>query len=203
MKLYYMPGACSLASHIALREIGADFSLEKVDVKEQKTESGEDFTAVNPNGYVPALRFDDDDILTEGVAVLQFLGEQNPDAKLLPASGTRERARVNQHLSFIGSELHKAYSPFFANKLEGEARTIAEAKVAKRMGHLETLLADGRNYLTGDQFTIADAYLFVVANWSSLVNIDLDQWPNIASFVKRVAARPTAQAAMKAEGLLQ
>ncbi len=203
MKLYYMPGACSLASHIALREIGADFVLEKVDVKEQKTESGEDFSSVNPNGYVPALRFDDDEILTEGVAVLQFLGEQNPDAKILPATGTRERARVNQHLSFIGSELHKAFAPFFASNFEGEARTAAEVKLAKRMDYIETQFADGRAYLTGDQFTIADAYLFVVANWSSLVGIELGQWPNVSSFTKRVAARPTVEAAMKAEGILQ
>jgi glutathione S-transferase len=203
MKLYYMPGACSLASHITLREVSADFSLEKVNVKEQKTESGEDYSKVNPNGYVPSLRFDDGDILNEGVAVLQFLGEQYPDAKLFPAPGTRERARVVQHLSFIGSELHKAFAPLFADTLEGEARAAAEAKVAKRMGYIENLLADGRAFLTGDQFTIADAYLFVVANWTNFVNIDLGQWPNVASFAKRVAARPTVEAAMKAEGLLQ
>jgi glutathione S-transferase len=203
MKLYYLPGACSLASHIVLREIGADFSLEKVNVKEQKTESGEDYAKVNPNGYVPALRFDDGDVLNEGVAVLQFLAEQHPDAKLLPAPGTRERATVVQYLSFVGSELHKAFSPFFTETLEGEARAAAEAKVAKRMGYIENLLSDGRAYLTGDQFTIADAYLFVVANWTNFVDIDLGQWPNVASFAKRVAARPTVEASMKAEGLLQ
>ena len=203
MKLYYKPGACSLASHITLHEAGADFSIEKVDTKEQTTESGEDYAAVNPNGYVPALRLDGGDVLTEGPAILQFLADQYSSAALTPEAGTLERARVQQHLSYVGSELHKAFSPFFAGPLEGDARKAAEANLAKRMNYIETIFADGRAHLLGDQFTIADAYLFVVASWSPHVGVDLGQWPNIARFVARVASRPSTEAAMRAEGLIQ
>ncbi len=203
MKLYYKPGACSLASHIALRETGADFSIEKVDTKEKKTESGEDYWRVNPNGYVPALRLDSDDIITEGPAVLQYIADQKPGANLAPPAGTLERARVQQYLNFVGSELHNAFSPFFGGELDDAARKKTEAGVAKRMAYLESELDDGRDYLLGDQFTVADAYLFVVANWSNHVGVDLGQWPNIARFVGRVAKRPAVQDALRAEGLLQ
>lgn len=204
MKLYYKPGACSLASHIALNEAGAKFSLEKVDTKEKRTESGEDFSKVNPNGYVPALKLDSGDILTEGPAILQYIADTNNAADLAPPNGTVERARVNGYLNFIGSELHKAFSPFFgATPLEGEARKAAEANVAKRFDYLEKELSDGRAFLTGGQFTIADAYLFVVANWSNFVKIDLKRWPHIAAFVARVGERPTVQKALQSEGLLQ
>ncbi|MEM9617495.1 MAG: glutathione transferase GstA [Pseudomonadota bacterium] len=204
MKLYYKPGACSLASHIALTEAGATFDIEKVDTKEQKTEHGEDFSKVSPNGYVPALKLDSGDILTEGPAILQFIADTNKGANLAPEGGTIERARINQYLNFIGTELHKAFSPFFsATGLEGEARQNAEAAVAKRFDYLEEVLSDGHTYLTGEQFTIADAYMFVVSNWSNFVGIDLKQWPNIAAFVGRVAARPAVKKAMGAEGLLK
>jgi glutathione S-transferase len=203
MKLYYSPGACSLASHIALIEAGAQFEIDKVDTKEQKTESGENFSEINPNGYVPALRLDNGEILTEGAAVLQFIADTFPDAKLAPAGGALERARLQEKLVFISSELHKAFSPFFAETLEGAAREAALAKLAKRLNHIETQLSDGRAFLTGDQFTIADAYLFVVASWTRPLQIDLDQWPNVAAFVTRIAERPSAQAAMRAEGLIK
>ena len=204
MKLYFKPGACSLASHIALTEAGAAFDIEKVDTKEQRTESGEDYSAINPNGYVPALKTDSGDILTEGPAILQYIADTNKAANLAPEGGTIERARVNQFLSFVSSELHTAFSPFFApDGLQGEARVNAEAKVAKRFNYLENILSDNRQYLTGDQFTIADAYLFVVSNWSNFLEIDLKQWPNVAAFVERVAARPSVQKALNAEGLLK
>lgn len=203
MKLYYKPGACSLASHIALTEAGASFDIEKVDTAAKRTESGKDYTTVNPNGYVPALELDNGDIITEGPAILQFIADTNKAASLAPEGGTVERARVNQHLNYVGSELHKAFSPFFGPELDGDARKAAEAGVAKRFDYLDNVLSDGREYITGDTFTIADSYLFVVSNWSNFVGIDLKKWPNVAAFVARVAARPAAQKAMGVEGLLK
>ena len=203
MKLYYKQGACSLASHIALIEAGADFSIEKVDTKEKRTASGEDFLKISPNGYVPALKLDSGDILNEGPAILQFIADTNKGANLAPENGTVERARVNALLNFVGSELHKAFSPLFATPSpEGAARDALVANVAKRFDYLESVLADGRQFLTGDQFTIADAYYFVVANWTNFVGIDLGQWPKTAAFAARVAARPAVQKALVAEGLL-
>ncbi len=203
MKLYYKPGACSLASHIALNEAGVKFDIEKVDTKEKRTESGENFLKVSPNGYVPALTLDSGDILNEGPAILQYIADTNKGAKLAPENGTVERARVNALLNFVGSELHKAFSPLFAaSETEGPARDALVANVAKRFDYLESVLADGRTFLTGDQFTIADAYYFVVSNWSSFVGIDLANWPKTKAFVARVAARPAVQKSMTAEGLL-
>lgn len=203
MKLYYKPGACSLASHIALTEAGASFDVEEVDTKEKRTESGKDYLAINPNGYVPSLELDSGDIITEGPAILQYIADTNKAAGLAPEGGTLERARVNQFLNYVGTELHKAFSPFFGPELDSEARQKVEAGVAKRFDYLEGVLSDGREYITGDQFTIADLYLFVVSNWSNFVGIDLKKWPNLAAFVARVAARPAAQKAMGAEGLLK
>ena len=202
MKLYYKTGACSLASHIVLHELGHDFDIEQVDTAAQKTESGEDFTLVNPNGYVPALKLADGEILTEGAAILQYLADQKPESGLAPAAGSIERARLQEHLNFISSELHKAFGPFFHGKAEGDARQPAEENVAKKLAHFEKILADGRDYLLGDNFTVADAYLFVVTNWSNFVGISLDKVPNLAAFVGRVAAREKTQAALGAEGLL-
>jgi glutathione S-transferase len=203
MKLYYKPGACSLASHIALRESGANFDLEQVDTKAMTTAGGEDYSGVNPNGYVPALRIDDGRILTEGAAVLQYIADLHPLANLAPPAGTFERSKLHEQLNFVSSELHNAFNPFFAGTpLEGEVRALAEAKVIKKLGHFETLLADGRRYLGGDTFGIADAYLFVVANWSTFIGLSLDSLPSMKAFVARVADRPKTQDAMRAEGLL-
>lgn len=201
MKLYYKPGACSLASHIALKEADASFQIEKVDTNEKKTESGEDYSKVNPNGYVPALLFDDGEVLTEGPAILAYIAETNPAAGLLPAAATRDRARVFQHLNFVGSELHKAFSPFFAEKLEGDALSKAKDKLHAKLDHVESVLADGREFLVAEKFSIADAYLFVVASWAKYINADLANWPRLAEFVKRVADRPAVRAALAAEGL--
>lgn len=203
MKLYYKPGACSLASHIVLRETGADFEIEKVDTAAQKTASGADFGAINPKGYVPALRLDDGAVLTEGAALLQYLADRAPEAGLAPAAGSFERVRLQEHLTFVSSELHKAFSPLFGDGLSDEARQAAVAKVARRLDNIEALLADGRAFLMGDDFTVADAYLFVVANWANFTGIDLGRWPNVEAFVARVAARPAVQAAMVAEGLIE
>ncbi len=203
MRLYYMPGACSLASHIAMREAGMTFDIDQVDGKTKTTGSGADFTAINPKGYVPALHLDDGELLTEGAAVLQFIADQNPQAGLAPQVGTLERARLQEHLNYIASELHKAFGPFFGpTPPEGDARKTAEANVAGRLTHFERLLSDGRDHLLGDNFSVADAYLFVVASWAKPCGIDLAPWPNVAAFVERVAARDATREAMQAEGLL-
>ncbi|MBI1385586.1 MAG: glutathione transferase GstA [Rhizobiales bacterium] len=201
MKLYYSPGACSLASHIALAEVGAKYTIEKVNTKTKEIASGGDFWKVNPNGYVPALEIAGGEVLTEGPAILTYIAETHPAAKLVPATPL-ERARHNSLLNFVGSELHKAFSPFFSDKPEGAAREKALAKLKARMGHIERQLADGRTYLTGSQFTVADAYAFVVAKWSRFIDLSLDEWPHVKAFVDRVAARPAVQQAMREEGLL-
>ncbi len=203
MKLYYKPGACSLASHIALNEIGATFTLDKVDTDAKTTENGGDFLSVNPDGYVPALELSSGDIITEGAAVLQYLADQKPEAGLAPASGTLERARLQQHLNYVASELHKAFGPFFSGKeLSAEQRSATVENVSKKLSHFEAVLNDGRDYLLGDTFTVADSYLFVVTNWSNFVGLDLSPWPNLQAFLGRVAARPAVQTALKSEGLL-
>ena len=203
MKLYYKPGACSLASHIVLREIGKDFELESVDTNTQKTNSGADFTRINPKGYVPVLGLNNGEYLTEGAAILQYLADQNPEAGLAPKSGTLERARLQEHLNFISSELHKAFSPLFSASTSDVEKQNSQTNVGRKLNHIESILADGRQYLSGNTFSVADAYLFVVTNWTHPTGIGLDKWPNIAAFSKRVAGREKVQAAMRAEGLLQ
>lgn len=203
MKLYYSPGVCSQAVHITLNEMGAAFALEKVDSATKKTESGGDFTDVNPLGYVPALELDDGEILLEAPAILQYLADLKPEAGLAPAAGTMERVRLQQHLNFTASELHKSFGPFFAPiKPEGAVRDQALAKLHRRYDALETLLGDGRPYVMGDTFTVADAYVFVVASWAGLIGLDIGRWPRVADYVARIAARPRVQDVLKREGLL-
>lgn len=201
MKLYYSPGACSLAPHILLREIGAEFTLEKVDVGAKKTETGADFWAINSKGYVPALQLDDGDVLTEGVVMQQYIADQKPEAKLAPARGTKERRKLEELLVFLSTEVHKSFSPLFAATTPEDYKTIAKDKVGQRFDYLEKQLSDGRQFLTGGQFTIADAYFFTLSNWTKFTGIDLARWPNISAFAARVASRPAVQTALKAEGL--
>lgn len=204
MILYYKPGACSMASHIILNEIGTSFDLDKTDTEAGKTESGEDFRKISPNGYVPALVTDGGDIITENPAVLQYLADQSPDTGLAPPNGTLERTRLQEALNFVSSELHKSFSPFFSGTaLEGEMRQQAKAGVGRRVAHIERSLADGRAYLLGDTFTVADAYAFVVLNWTGFVGMSLDAWPDTQAYVARVAARPAAVKAMVTEGLVK
>ena len=203
MKLYYKPAACSLASHIVLNEIGAAFELDKVDTAAKTTESGSNFLDINPNGYVPALQINDKDVLIEGAAILQYLADQNPQTKLAPESGTLERARLQQHLNFIASELHKSFGPFFSGRdlSDDERKTTAE-NVGKKLSTFEAVLSDGRDYLLGDTFSVADAYLFVVTSWTKYTGIELSPWPNIAAYLDRVGSRPAVLASLKTEGLL-
>ncbi|MDX2234995.1 MAG: glutathione transferase GstA [Hyphomonadaceae bacterium] len=203
MKLYYAPGACSLAPHIVLRETGAAFTLEKVDIRGKKTETGADFLAINPKGYVPALDMGDGDVLTEGVVMQQYIADQAPQTGLAPARGTRERLRVEEWLVFISSELHKTHSPLFSPATPAEARAGFIDKIGQRYDYIERTLSDGRAYLTGPAFTVADAYLFTITNWAKPVGVDLARWPNLSAYVARVAARPAVQAALVAEGLVK
>ncbi len=203
MKLYYKPGACSLASHIVLNEIGATFDLEKVNTSTKKTETGADFLNVNPDGYVPALTLDSGDILTEGAAILQYLADQSPENDLAPKSGTLERARLQQHLNFVATELHKSFGPFFSGRdLSADEKDATAQNIGKKLTHFENLFADGRNYLLGDTFSVADSYLFVVTSWTKYTGIDLSPWPKLAVFLRRVSARPAVLASLKAEGLI-
>ena len=202
MKLYYKPGACSLASHIALYETGAVFQIEAVDTDRGRTATGADFRAMNPNGYVPALQLDEGEILTEGAAVLQWIADKHPGAGLAPNAGTLDRARLQEALNWISSELHKAFGPLFRASARDEDRATARINVAAKLNRAEAMLADGRDWLVAGRFSVADASLFAVANWANFTGIDLARWPALAAHVARVAARPSAQKAMKAEGLI-
>ena len=201
MKLYYVPGACSLASHITLHEAGLPFEIDKLNVPEKTTASGEDFMQINPKGYVPAVKLDDGSILTEGAAILQYIADQRPDSGLAPKFGTMERYRLQEWLTFIGTEIHKTFSPLFNKATKEEAKTSACNLLAKRLGYVETQLAN-KPYLMGMSFTVADAYMFVVLSWSSHVGFDLGPFPRIKEYMERIAARPAVQVAMKAEGLI-
>ncbi|AUR08899.1 glutathione transferase GstA [Phaeobacter sp. HS012] len=203
MKLYYKPGACPLASHIALQETGRPFEIEAVDTAAGRTEGGADYLAINPKGYVPALRLEDGSILTEGPAILQYIADSHPEAGLVPAAGTFARARMQEQLNWIGTELHKAFGPLFREGTSEAGQDEARVAVAGKFDLIETQLEDGREWLVADQFSVADAYLFVVSNWANFTGIDLARWPYLAAFVSRTAARPSAQAAMRAEGLIQ
>lgn len=200
MKLYYSPGACSMASHIVLHETGTAHEIEKVDLRAKKTETGADYWAVNAKGAVPALDTGEG-VLTEGPAILQFVADKAGATTLSPPAGSMARARMQEALNFVGSELHKAYSPLFNPALADDARTAAKALIAKKLGWLEGLLADGRDFLTGAEFTVADAYAFVVTSWSGKLGVDLTEFPKMQAFLDRVKGRPSVVAAMKAEGL--
>lgn len=202
MKLFYKPGACPLASHIILQEVGAVFDLEKVDTDKNRTENGLDYGKINPKGYVPALELDSGEILTEGASILQYIADQNPDSGLAPAVGTVGRARLHEYLNYTASELHKAFGPFFSSTATDNDKKLAAAAVANKFNYLNDVFSDGRAFLLGDKFSVADAYMFVVSNWSNFVGIDLKKWPNVAAFVERVSQRPAVRDAMRAEGLL-
>jgi len=202
MKLFYAPGACSLASHIALHETGLPFAIDKLNVPTKTTSGGDDYMQINPKGYVPALMLEDGSVLTEGAVILQYVADQKPDAGLAPKAGTMERYRLQEWLNFIGTEVHKSYSPLFNKAATDEMKSAARNLLAKRLGYVEAQLAN-KPYLMGDSYTVADIYLFVVLGWSAHVGVDLDPFPQIKSYVARIGARPAVQAAMKAEGLIK
>lgn len=204
MRLYFKPGACSLSARITLTELGLPFEAVKVDTAAGKTETGGDYRVINPRGYVPALEVAPGTVITENPAILQYLADSHPAAHLAPPSGTLERARLQEWLNFTASELHKAFSPYFGGRtLEGAEKERVEAKLVRRIGDVAQALSDGRSFILGESFTVADAYLFVVLNWTNFIGVSLDRWPVVASYAARVAARPSVRAAMLAEGLIK
>jgi glutathione S-transferase len=202
MKLYYAPGACSLSPHIVAREAGIPIELEKVDLGAKKTASGEDYRKINPKGYVPALKLDDGSVLTEGPVIVQYLADQKPDSGLVPKAASKERYRMQEWLGFINSEIHKGWSPLWNAKATPEMRQSALDKLNLRLDWLASEL-NGKQFVSGDRFSAADAYLFTVLNWAGPTKVDLSRWPSLQQFSARVAARPKVQEAMKAEGLIQ
>ena len=201
MKLYYSPGACSLSPHIALHEAGLAFEAVAASTKTHQLPDGSDYYAINPLGYVPLLELDDGTRLREGPAIVQYIADQVPTKNLAPANGTLARYRLQEWLNFIGTELHKSFGPLFNPATPADAKAAAIEKVGKRLAFVEGELA-GKHYLAGDNFSVADGYLFTVVNWSSKVGIDLSNLPNVQAHHARVGARPAVQTAMKAEGLL-
>lgn len=202
MKLYYMPGACSLATHILLREAGLPVELERVG-RDKKTEHGEDFLSVNPKGYVPALRMEDGDILTENVVVHGYVADLKPEAKLAPAHGTKARVKQDELAVYVSTEIHKTYGPLFTPGVTDEVRKATTDKLLARYKLIEQMLSDGRTYITGSQFSTVDAYLFTVTNWANMLKIDLSSLPDLVAYQGRVAARPAVQASLVAEGLVK
>ena len=200
MKLYYSPGACSLASHITLNEAGVPFTAEKVDIRAKRTETGADFAAINPRGAVPALELADGEVLTEGVAIMQHVMDSAAPGAL-PAPGTLERARMAEALNYVSAEVHKSYSPFFGG-IEGEAKEKQYALVDARLKVVEDRLAKRGPWIAGKDYTPADAYFFTVTNWSQIVGHDLSKFPHVLALREKVAARPSVQKALQAEGLV-
>ncbi len=201
MKLFYSPGACSLSPHIALREAGLAFQAVKAPTKTHQLDDGTDYYTINPLGYVPLLELDDGTRLTEGPAIVQYIADQSPTKNLAPANGTLARYRLQSLLNFIGTELHKGYSPLFNPATPEAYKTIARDKLVSRYKWVDEQLA-GKDYLSGEHFSVADGYLFTVTNWASKVGVDLSAYANVAAFMARVAARPAVQEALKAEGLV-
>jgi len=202
MKLYYMPGTCAQACNIALREAGLQFELVRVDRRTRRAADGLDYREVNPKDYVPALTLDNGDVLTEAIAVLQYIADRKPAAKLAPPAGTLERYHLEEWLSFINSEVHKAFSPLFRDDASQDVKRYKRTNLERRLDYLDRVLGS-RTFLMGEQFTIADAYLFVVASWGKHVNVDLGRWPALQRHVERVGQRPQVLAALKAEGLVK
>lgn len=202
MKLYFSPGACSLSPHIVLLEAGLPFTTEAVDLRKKVTASGADFSAINPKGYVPALETGQGVLLTEGPAIVQYLADLAPGKKLAPAAVTPERYVLVEWLNFISTELHKNFSPLFRPDAGEDLLNYAHGNLTQRIGYVERML-DGRDYLTGAQFTVADAYLFTVLNWAGKVKFDLSGFPLVQAFQKRVGERPMVQQALRDEGLLK
>lgn len=201
MKLYYKAGACSLSPHIVLIEVGLPYTLESVDLKSKLTETGADFNTINPKGYVPVLQLDGGEVLAEGPAIVQYLADLAPAARLAPANGTLERVRLQEWLNFISTEIHKTYGPLFNPMSPVEAKDWAKATLGSRFDYVAQCL-EGHDYLMGG-FSVADAYLFTVMNWGRHVGVEVTSRPALAAYQARVAARPAVQQAMREEGLIK
>ena len=201
MKLYYSPGACSLSPHIVANEAGIPLELTKVDVQSKTIAREGDYWHVNPKGYVPALELEDGQVLTEGPAIVQYLADRAPESGLAPANGSFERVRLQELLNYLTSEIHKSYSPLFRPDVLPAVREERLAYLAKRYALIDKQL-EGRRYLLGDRFTVADAYLFTLTRWARAVKLDLTGFPNLEAFQKRVGSRKAVLEAMRAEGLI-
>ncbi|WP_019960023.1 glutathione transferase GstA [Woodsholea maritima] len=201
MKLYYKTGVCSMASHIILNETNQNYELDLVDLVAKTTQNGDDYRKVNKMGYVPALELDSGVVITEGPAILQYLGDQKPELNLVGPLGSVERAKVIGYLNFVGSELHKAHGPFFKGGSDSE-KAAARERLDVLYSYVEGELSAHGPYLTGETFTIADAYLFVVSNWSAHIDYDLSIYPHLKAFQDKVGARPAVQKTLKSEGLI-
>jgi glutathione S-transferase len=202
MKLYYSPGACSLSPHIALREAGVAFEPMLASTKSHKLLDGTDYYGINPLGYVPLLELDDGTRLREGPAIVQYIADLAPNKNLAPANGTMSRYRLQEWLTFIGTEIHKSYSPLFNPNMPEEAKSTFKTKLTSRYEWLNAQL-EGKDYLMGEHFTVADGYLFTVTNWAQPTGVDIAAFANLKAWHARVAARPAVQEAMKAEGLIK
>jgi glutathione S-transferase len=201
MKLYYAPNTCSLAPQIVAAEAGITVDLERVDLRTHLTETGADYRTVNALGYVPALRLDDGELLTEGTVIVQYLADSAPDSKLAPPPGTVERLRLQQWLNLIATELHKAFSPWlFHPEVGATAQSYAKARIVDRLGFIDRRLADSP-FLMGETFTVADAYFYTIVGWSRLAGIDIAPYPRLGRYMDRIAARPKVRAAMQAQRL--
>ncbi len=202
MKLYYSPGACSLSPHIALHEAGLAFEAVPAPTKTHQLPDGTDYYTINALGYVPVLELDNGERLREGPAIVQYIADQVPDKQLAPANGTLARYRLQEWLTFIGTELHKGFSPLFNAATPEDYKPMVRERLLQRLQWVDGQLA-GKQYLMGDQFTVADGYLFTVTNWTQPTKLDISGLANLAAYRERVGARPAVQAAMKAEGLLK
>ena len=189
-----------MATHIALRETGQTFDLEKVNLATKETESGEDYTKVNPKGYVPALKLDSGEVLTEAAVTLQYVADQKPESGMVPQAGSMERYRLMESLNFISTEIHKSFGALFNPNIAPAHKEYQLALIGKRCDVLSQQL-DGKQYLTGDAFNVADAYLFTVLSWSNVLGVDMSKWPTLTDYIGRIADRPAVKEAMKAEGL--
>lgn len=198
MKLYFSPGACSLCPHIVLHEAGLAHESVKVDLKTHQLADGSDYYAINPRGYVPLLELDDGQRLTENAALVQYLAECAPDRGLLPPAGTLARTRAQEWLAFIGSELHKSFSPLFNPAMPEEAKALFKKKLGERFAWVDRQLA-GKSYLMGETFSVADAYLFVITGWTARVGIDIAGLEYLTAHQARMKQRPSVQAALQAE----
>jgi glutathione S-transferase len=200
MKLYYSPGACSMAPHIVANELGLNLDMEKVDIPAKKTETGADFWAINVKGYVPTLKLDDGTVLTEVGVVIQYMADQKPDSGLTAKAGSMERYRQMEALNFVAAEVHKQLGALFNPKMTPEMKEVQLGTIGRRLDALEKILA-GKEYMANNKFSVADAYLFTVLNWTGGLKVDLAKWPNIKAFQARIGARPAVQKTLKEEGL--
>jgi glutathione S-transferase len=202
MKLYYVPGACSLSPHIALKEAGIPFDLVKVDMKAKKLDDGSDYMALNPKGQIPAVGMDNGEVLTEGAVIVQMIADKVPGKKLVPAAGTTERYRAQEWLNFVSTELHKNFSPLFNPAIPDEVKTFFKDRINGKFTYVNQALA-GKDYLMGSQFTVADGYLFTILRWADGQKVDISSLENLVAYKARVSARPMVQEALKAEGLMK